>query len=210
MANTFALNDLVEVVVYCSASDQVSANVLHYRVSAVTGTSSQDTTFATALDTNISGQLKSIIANSARYEGLRVQIIKPTRRPAVTNKTGAGAGTGGADVLPTAVAGVLSKRTNVASRTKRGRFYVPFQPETANDANGQIAAGQITLLNGLGSILDDAVTLGLLGNQATLTPVVYSRKDSTTEDITEFKLNGRWGVQRRRSGQKGSDVLPVL
>lgn len=210
MANTFATNDLVEVTIYCTGGDQVSANVIHYRVSSTTGTSATDATFAVAMDTAFSGPLKSVMANSARYEGVKVQIIKPTRRPATTTSTGAGAGTGGADMLPPGTAAVISKLTNVASREKRGRFYTPFQPETGNNANGLPNAGQLGLIAAIANILDDQVTLGLLGNQAVLNPCVYSRKAGTTEDITGTRINQRWGVQRRRSGQKGSDVLPPL
>lgn len=210
MANAIAVNDIFEATLICSTPFQYSANVIHYKCTATAGTGATDQDVTTGLSTSFAAVYKPVLSVNARFEGVRGQIIKPTRRPVVTSTSGAGVGTLPGDLIPSQVAAVLSKRTNVASKSTRGRIYVAFPDEDANEINGTPSAAYLGLLAAVANLADDTLTIGAGVNTVTMQPVVYSRKLGTAQPIVVVTVNPRWATQRRRSHQYGEDTLPLL
>lgn len=93
--------------------------------------------------------------------------------------------------MPADVAIVLSERTNNASRSGRGRFYLPQPAATTVRAGGVIATGSVD------NIVDSAGT-AWAGYTSTATPVVYSRTQRDTYNITSYDVSNHYDTQRGR------------
>ena len=101
-------------------------------------------------------------------------------------------GTSTSSALPADVAIVVSLRSPVANRTGRGRFYLP-QPTT--DA--------LTAVGRLDETAQQAIVDALLeawaqANAAGENPVIYSRTQRATREITSFNVGDLFDTQRRR------------
>lgn len=208
MPFTVAANDRLEVKFYCKSEGQFSVNTVHYRVDTVAGTSVTDAAVATKMSQYFNGRIMDVLSDGASFMGVTAQIIKPTRRPKILDTTGAGTGQFSGDQLPRQVCGLIKKQTALADRHGRGRFYVPFPPETANQPNGVPSAAYLSLLDDLATLLDDTIIVGSGGNTADLKPVVYDRKLNIAVDITLCSPASYWATQRRRSDVRGGDRPP--
>lgn len=208
MPQLFAPGDFVQLRVYCSAGNQVAVNVFHYYCEGISGGSASDTAFAAAVADALPGLYKDVMSEHARYEGIQVQIIAPVRRPEVSNITGNAVGAVTGDLMPPQTCGLLSLRTGVASRSKRGRLYIPFPPETRNGSDGKPSLTQLGDYGDLADFFTTEIVAGTLPDTATLTPVVLSRVNGTPENIDTILVRSAWATQRRRSFLRKPDVLP--
>lgn len=200
MAATLGLGDVIELKLFCTLKDQLSVNVLHYRVSATAGAIAiTDALAAAALDTKFAVRMKDLITSDAAYAGLTVQRIRPLAAPPVQNITGAGAGNGGAPSLPRQVAGLIKKGTTLAGRKERGRIYLPFPGEPQSDGNPPVpTAGYQAALQTFADHMDDLVSVASGADSITLQPVLYHRATHTTSDVVFTVTRARWATQRRR------------
>jgi len=196
--------------VYCRATDQVAINVLHYQVTAQTGTLKLDTDLAARLDAILGPLYVALLCVESEYRGVGVQRINPI--PPTTEvyaniqaDTGAVAG----DLLPRQSAGLISKRTGLAGRKYRGRVYVPFASEAGNDATGTPANAYLVSLLALSDALEVPVVVGTAPNETTLTPILWHRLSSTFDVITECSINDKWASQRRRGSYGRTNTSPI-
>jgi len=210
MANSIAVGDIIEATYYAECAGQVAQNVLHFECNAIAGISATDATFALALETLTLPAYKNCMSSEATALGVKVQIIAPTRKPPVTSATIAASGGEESNVLPTMVCGLITKRTNSATRSGRGRIYVPFPGVGHLDPLGNPTNAYLVLLETFGEFFDNDITAGAAPNTANMANVLYRRSDGATTDVIECQPSPEFATQRRRSQQYGGDTLPTL
>ncbi len=104
----------------------------------------------------------------------------------------AAATSGGAAAVPGEVAFVLTLRTQIRGRRYRGRIYLAGLDKALLNNDGTATAATIS-----------NATLQIVGVQALLTPagaqlVVASYRYALATDITQYTMDGRGDMQRRR------------
>jgi len=205
-----ALNDILEVKVYCQCGAQAGINVRHFVCTAVDGEGADLIDVLAELATAIPTAYKDVMSNEAQYEGLSVQRISP--EPASVkffSALDAGVGDSTAHVLPTQVSGIITLTTDQAGRAKRGRMYVPFPSETHNLATGVPSGAYVALLEVIGTIFSSVLLVGALPDRVELGPIIHQKDTHQTTPITDATPRSRWATQRRR-GAYGTPNLPPL
>lgn len=141
--------------------------------------------------------IKSFFPNDLQYVELTRRRIKPLEPIEESDTTGLPiAGTGGTDALDPSTAAVVSLRTNNIGRSYRGRVYLPAfeQGQLTVDGNfnttsaGTVKTAFETLQSDLGSMGSGSMGLS-----------VFSKVLDTGTDVTEFLVDSRLRVQRRRT-----------
>jgi hypothetical protein len=193
------VGDIYEARIVSTIGGQTAINIRHYRVSTIVGTGASDSGIATAVNARFATDMKAAMTSNATYRGVGVRRIKPLP---VTIETftiaSLGAGTAAGDVLPTQTCGMISLRTLLAGKSRRGRFYVPFPSEGLNDTDGTPTAAYITTLGLLAGDILATLTAGGGGNTNDLVPVVYSRELDLTTDLASTISRDKWATQRSR------------
>lgn len=184
---------------YCQMGLQVSINTIHYQISATTSGSVTDQEATRYFETKAQPDMSAWLADVAKFLGCRGQIIEPTRKPFVSSTLLAGFGDQVAEPLPTQAALILDKLTNYTTEGARGRLFLPFWTEAANDASGVPNAAAIALANNFANdMLVSQVVVGA-GGSATFVPVINSKAHGTAKPITAWKIRTKWGTHRSRS-----------
>jgi len=203
-----ALNDVVEAKLYCQSQGQISQNVYHYKATAFVGTGGTDVQFVEVFSNAFSGALKDLLCQAAEFLGASVQVIKPTRRPAVFYSTDSGVGTVAGDVCPRQVAGLIKTLSAIAGKHGRGRKYIPFPSEASNSAFGIPENAYMSLLDDFASLIPQVRSCGGGGNTTSLTPVLLDRETDATTVISSAVPRQVWATQRRRSDVRHGDLSP--
>lgn len=204
-----SLSDVIELRLFSKFQNQVAVNVLHYIVTEVTNTFNLGD-IAISADNHFVAVMKAVIAAAARWEGVYVQRIHPLpiTAPAWFTAT-AGVGSQIGDVLPKQTSGLIKKITLVASRSTRGRMYVPFPTEDSNDADSSPSGPYSALLGALATALRAPLEIPTPGGaDGILTPVVWSRKTRTPQEVVSTIAHGAWATQRRRGDFGRENQLP--
>ena len=129
--------DVLEVKLYTSMGNQVSINTRHY---VCKGLNPDQTAVDAAVDltTKLAGPMKAVISDLATYRGLSIQRLLPAPiTVAHWTDDGKANGTLSGDPLPPQTAGLISLRTHLAGKSRRGRQYTPFPTEDASDPEGR-------------------------------------------------------------------------
>lgn len=208
MSHVLVANELLEVSIVCTISDQFTFNVQHVVLDAVTGTVVTDEDFAADYEAQFAPLYKDIMADSGTFYGVKVQVIKPTRFDAQYSIAARGVGTLIGEQLPPQIASVVSLKTGYADRTKMGRMYLPAASEAENDATGRPGAGYLADVQALASsfVAGAVVTVG--GGSVSWKPVIYSRKNGTAQLVTYAIVQESWGTLRSRSNLGHLDAAP--
>lgn len=191
------------------AGDQTAYNVVHFRVQATGGglVTEQEWTdaFATRLDT----ALINLLPSSTSYWGVLTQKFNPLPVSNTYRNTAFGAaGALSAECLPRQVAGMFTKRTMYGGPGGRGRVYVPFPSEEANDATFKPNAGYMTSLGIYASRLTTTlVVTGASTGTATMVPILWKPKFGDWYDLIGVTARQKWATQRRR-GSYGRQNSP--
>lgn len=203
-----ALGDVYAVRLFTALGDQAAVNVRHYRVTTQQGTGATDAEIAAAMALIYPPAMKNMLVSAANYHGLNVQKIFPLPPTvAVPSSVGAGPGLDTSEPLPRQVSGIITLRTAFAGRRYRGRIYIPFPGELANDPNGVPSVAYVTGLVALANLVLPPVVAGAGGNTSTLTSVLFHRDTNTTDAITNAVAQSKWATQRRR-GSYGRPNIP--
>lgn len=206
-----ALNDVLEIKHYFSCLNQVAVITRHYRV-VVDGFGDADNArqlLCNEFDDTFGTVYRTMIASAATYAGTTLSRVAPFPRTAVklaVTMAGVGALTG--DLLPLQVSGLVGTKTALAGRAQRGRIYVPFPPESANDANSTPTASHVGLLDSLALACDDQVSVTLGAETISVNPVIYHRTTQTTDNIVAAAARDKWATQRRRGSFGQPNILP--
>lgn len=210
MATNLVSNDLLEMRIVCATADQVSVNVLHYQARQVTGTVT-DQEAADHVEQGVDLLYQSLLSVHATYRGVSAQRIFPLPKtvPAVAQNPLVGTHVG--DLLPKQVSAVVTKQTRFAGRKYRGRIYIPFPSESANDTDSTPTAAYLATVEQLAAFLLQPIPVaGAGGGGATLTPILLHRDPvaPTFDDITTWRVNDKWGNQRRRGAYGQQNPIP--
>lgn len=100
-------------------------------------------------------------------------------------------GTGSGVSLMADASIVVTLRTDTTARVGRGRFYLPCGLVTQVTGDGRIDS---TLISDLVSALNTAWA----NYDVIAMPVIYSRSDRNTRQITTYDIGDLWDTQRRR------------
>lgn len=203
--------DLIQITFYNKLGEQAGLNVRHY--SAVNGTKVGSPTLTQVAGevSDIFGVLyKDVMSVEASYRGVGAKVLKPAQTLEVYSINQQGNGSYIGDPLPTQTRGIITLRTNLAGPRNRGRVYVPFPSEDANDSDGRPDTTYFSFLDNLATNLDDVVSINDgAGNEIQLTPVVYSRKFDTVQAVTGHTTRTRWGTQRSSGAYGSTNLLPI-
>jgi hypothetical protein len=204
------VDDVLQIKPNCRLTNQLGLNILHYRVATVVGAEPTYQETADAISTTFAPAYKALLTSQASYQGLGVQRVRPGPLSLEAFSTnGFGPGGGGGDPLPSQVAGILTKQTNLAGRKFRGRVYVPFPSEQENTGAGVPNLAYVTNLIILAAILVATQTVTGVAGTFTLQPVIFHRVGVPAVTlITAVRPNPVWATQRRR-GAYGSLNFPA-
>lgn len=209
MAFPLALNNLVEATLICRLDDQNGLMVMHYFVSNLTAVGVTDADLALELDNKFATQMKNLLSGDAFYTGVKVQLIEPLRRDAVYSVVNTGPGSDDGGPASPQTAGLISLRTGAATRSGRGRKYVPFPQKGNITETGAVGTSYQAELVAMGGLMDDTVIVNRLSSTATLLPIVWSRKTGARQQISQTFARPFWATIRRRSKAGGGDpILP--
>lgn len=208
MSFEVAVNNILEMKLYARCQGQTSITVRHYRCTALAGTGRLDTDCVSALDGKFATPFKECLCTDAQYLGTSLQIIKSIRRGLVYTTVSTGDGQYAGEPLPKQTAGLITLRTEEATRAGRGRMYIPFPAEGANHSDAKPTGAYLDALHNFALLVDDTVVVVSGANSVTLVPVIYHRATLGTTNITEAVERTYWGTQRRRSDVAGGDRLP--
>lgn len=204
------VGDIIEMATVNYNQSQNEMNVLHFRLTSITGTELTAQQKADQFSTQYSTQILPLLNTSATYKGLKYRVVAPTATAVIISTAGSAAGTRAGDSLPGQVAAVLSVRSSVAPPRVRGRVYMPTPVEGDNDTTGRLTAGYITSLGTFATILRTTWTLTVAGNSVTLSYVIWRRPPiGTFYVVDQILVRPDWGTQRRRSRINRTDISAI-
>lgn len=143
-----------------------------------------------------SAAIKSYYDADLALQEVKVRRVKPLEDVVQLYTTGLPiAGTAATDRLAPEDAVLMSHRTALIGRSNRGRTYLPFPDEGAEDASGWLTGGAVQ------DFADAwAGSIGQLGGVGTLLPqCVYSRLNDVSHDVTVSYCDRHFRSQRRRN-----------
>lgn len=191
------VGDVYQATVHCHALDQEALNVYHLKVLAVTGAPTM-AILAGTLDVLATVTYPPCLSATARYEGVELRRLLPTKSRPVNSST-PGAGGGGTPLMPRQVCGIWTKQSAGVGPGKRGRVYVPF-PSTI-DTNGTADVPNSAYLGNLATLATDWTGVDVLddlaGNTITVEFGIFSKAGVFTA-CDDFRVNAKWATQRRR------------
>lgn len=205
-----ALNDILKVRVVCQAGDQISVNVLGYKVTGLVAPGPTCSELAVALDTAFETPYKDLLSQFASYYGVGVSRVSPTvsLESAATGNTAIGNLV--ENLMPRQVAGIFTKHSAGAGPGGRGRVYVPFPGRDQDDAVGKPVAGYMVLLGVLAATLQlvRVVASGGGGN-ATISPCILKRANYPASPLwITSSARIKWATQKRRGVYGRPNTLP--
>lgn len=210
------IGDVLQVRYCCYSENQISLNVLHYRVQSVAGVGAPLTDIATFFDITMAAAYKDLIGAFSKYRGVGVTNLAPpaTVEVATTGQDGAGT-VAGAD-LPTQVSYLVSFQTAKRGRGFRGRMYPGFPPSAHIDSDGHMNAAGVAAIEAFFLALPFTGTVTAAGgNTTTLVMGVYRRIANGLplippqfEPYTFGTWREKWATQRRRGDLGRTNVLP--
>lgn len=200
----------VEMRIFTKVTNQTSINVRHYRCDSSLGLGADLAVAAQQISDSVAADLKAVLSVEATYRGLGLRIVRPLPAGLETlTSSSSGPGTGTGIVMPLQICGLISLRSMFSGRSGRGRFYVPFPPNSQGIAGGLPSAGYLTGLQPLAVLLGNTITVGTVPNTSVLVPAIWQRKTDTMVDIVGFITPQKWATQRRRGSFGRPNDSPI-
>jgi len=207
---TPSVPDVIECQVLSAFQNQIGLNVLHYWVSSTSGTGVTLQFMATQMDALLQANYKNILCNQATYRGVGMTNLASPRSVQAVSAANAGPGTGGANMAPTQVRGLISWYSNLAGRAYRGRTYTPFVPANGVQTDGSPLPAYVTILDAVRVILAGPIVFTSGANTSTISLAIYHRRPlpATFSAVTLSITRNKFATQRR-SGQYGrANTIP--
>jgi len=207
------LNDVLEIKTFTWQLNQLGINVLHWKVTSVTGTPATND-IEDLYSTAIAAIYKPLLNTGAQYLGTSLAILTGGAFvPTTTSNNGAGFGTGLGNPMPLQTTGIITKKTGFPGRANRGRVYIPFP--AINDQDGMTGNPTVAYVNKAQTLANYISTFHLYNivagvTAAELTGVLYHRSSGTTTVLNGSVARSKWGVQHRRGSYGKPNALPVL
>lgn len=210
MSAELALGDLIEVRFFCQAEQQVSVNVRHFLVSTIVGAGSDIDEAAANFSLLMQSEYQTVLGATALYRGCGLRRLTPSPTLEVFSAAGSIGGTGGGDIMPGQVSGLIKLVSDTPGPSGRGRIYVPFPSEALNDVTGKPTALYLGFLQTFANPLSgpQAVDDGV-GNGLIVAGQIINRKTLVAKVITADIIRDTWATQRRRRIGVAGDVPPI-
>lgn len=215
MATPLFTSDVLRVRYYCFLSNQLSVNVVHYRVTNVVGSPVLEVMGA-AWDLSVAGFYKALLCNNAIYYGSDYQVIAPGVTSVFQVNANQGSGTAGGFALPLQTTGIITKKASIPGRSGFGRIYVPFPAQADASVDGEPINSYVTRLQDLidHSMVVLVITVG--PDSITMNPGLahIPRKPPAPPTVFTFnvlssaKPKQKWAVQHRRGDYGRLNQLP--
>jgi len=201
--------DKAEVTVFCVSTNQVSMNILNYRLQMDTGVNIPEQQVCDAMNDYLQPQWIGLMSEQAFYQGVSFRLTHSGVTGGYYYKKSRTAGAVSGDQLPRQTAWCASWRTTGAGRSKRGRTYYPFPPESRNTVDGYpsadfMVAARLSSNNTL--FTSNLTTSDDLVFSATLQ--VYSQRLNSYQDVDHRVAAQKWATMRRRGDYGRPNVLP--
>jgi len=198
-----AVGDLIQVSIECQGPLDGSLNIRHYRVDSVAGAGPTPAEAALGFFDALRVAYAPLMATTTTFRQVAVQQILPLPRKRIgyANQVPV-TGTGGAQLLPKQVCGMVLLETPLSGNANTGKVFVPYPSEDDNDATGVPNAAYDLLLVDLGILMSGQLTVGPATGNATCTPVVFHRESLTASAITGYSIGSKWHTQRRRQNNR--------
>jgi hypothetical protein len=215
-----AVNDVWKVSFWCSQGAQVSVNVRYWQIISQMGAPPTAATVAGYFDTLFVDAYRAVLTAQAQFYGVHAMHWRP--EPPQAGAIAALAGRVGLITgisVPMQVSGLISLKTQLATRRGRGRIYIPFLSVTSLTGSGNALQSYIDGLTVLKDLFTtDRVMVGG-GNDVTWRPVLFGRaRDAIGSrpplpeifvEVTSGKVGGKLATQRRRGAYGRTNVLPA-
>lgn len=129
------VGDYFECILYCTAIEQTSLNVLCFQIDTITTGAPIWANVAEAISKVVGPIYKTCLDIHAKWYGVGVRYLD-VAGPGAWYYSGSerGFGVNDSELLPRQVCGMFTKTTALAGRHGRGRMYVAFPPESGNNA----------------------------------------------------------------------------
>lgn len=204
------VGDIHEVIGYVENGEQIAQNVLHFQVGVATQPGAGSQALADAYSTILAMFYKDSISANTTYLGASWRLVAPARTLAVTSQSGKGIGTASTDELPRQTSAVISLSDGTPTRTGRGRIYWPFPVEANNDTGGVPSAAYRAKLSGyMGTLLNMTILDGTMAPIADVKLMIrHNGPPVTFTPVAAYRINTRWGTQRRRGSYGRPNVPP--
>lgn len=214
MAFDIAVGDYLEVRLWCWEEDleQAAVNTIRYFVRAMTGGAEVGSgLMAVEFSEYYADKYKDVLAPTARFAGVGIQDFPARMYMVEYSNADAGLGTLTGDVLPGQVSGLIGLRTNYAKPRGRGRLFIPFPPESANDEFGKPAGTYLTNLQTLGNLMTSNMSLVVGGVTVVMDSIITNATNTRVpmQPITEAIAEAAWGSQHRRGYFGKRNQLPI-
>lgn len=194
-----ALDDIYRITLDSTLHGQRVLNTFHYRLNdPVTGNFSDS--LALAWQAEIVGPLLALVSNEFTALGVICQRIRPLPvLAAYTEALVSASGLVEAPSLPSSVAVVVSKYTELAGSANRGRNYFAGLTDTHEDES-QLAVAWRAGWQSFADLLSDIIVDGAAHN---FVPCVFHRSTGLFTDIVNCVVRGPLRNQRRRQVGRG-------
>lgn len=155
------IGDILQIRVNCHAGQQLSQNVLHYKVRSTGGGGLTLLGIATSFRDRVSVTYRVWMPIAATFQGCTVQNMTPPKTDPVVGFSAA-AGTSAGDLLPKQVSGLIRLTTGLGGRPNRGRVYPGLMSSSYADASGELNGGGLASLQNLADAIGPAFVLNIL------------------------------------------------
>jgi len=184
--------DVLAIQIVGSLYAQTTITTFHWRINSLVGPATL-TDVLNAMVTPLVGEFRDLCSNQWTATLLRGRRVTPNPTRSYEVAVVGGAGTVVSESLPPSVSGVISRFTNSALRTGRGRIFVPAVPEIWHE-NGQLTAAGVAAYQGFSPILDLPMAVPFVGE---FDPVLF-RRPNTAVNVEGTAVRSILRSQRRR------------
>lgn len=204
------IGDRIQAVIHTRLQGQNGLMVRHYTVFASAGAARTTQHVANHLDTAFAGVVKACMSENAQYLGVSCKKINALGSDSDFAVTNDGPGTVESEPLPGQVCGLISLKTGLAGRSRRGRVYVPFPAEGHNTFFATPEAAYKTALDNFrNALIADQIVSDGGGNSVSIEPVIFSRTLNQTFAIQSGVSGTHWATQRKRASRTRGDAPSV-
>lgn len=207
------VGDLFEMRIYTSNDGgQIAINTIHYVLNTLINPTFNIQDLADGFAHTIKAEFLACVSDEAEvigYSARRIGVGRETLEYFNTSEGGLGTFTG--EVLPGIVAGMLTLRTDQPGPRFRGRLFMPFPSENANDSPGQPSTAYVTALSNFGGNCVFPSDFDTVAGKKTgsFQGVIYHRSDKTFTRITSFVPRTYWSRHKTRANYSPGDRPPV-
>lgn len=204
--------DFVKIRQAAKNDAQYALNILHFVADNAIGAPVTIADVAIWFDANVSAPFKAVISNAATCWGYGASNAPPglawsLEWYAAANR---GIGTGGAGLLPTQAAPLISWRSDVPDARGRGRTYLPFTSPTCLDASAALTGAFKALINTWINTITGVNTIPNAGGTGTIDihHIITGALHTLAYAVLRRLIRNYMATQRRREELNRVDADP--